>query len=102
MRAFGCASRIAATAGSVCTTSPSELGLMIKMEFKFSTTKSSAPDRQSFRQHARKTGVDDLFLRGFEIVFQAALLHDRAVDVINAIRGAPFTITRLTDASDVN
>ena len=46
--------------------------------------------------------VDNFFLRRGEIVLDPALLNHRAVDVINAVSGAPFVIARLTDAADVN
>src|SRR2546430_2254614 len=83
--AAGCASRIAATAGSVWTISPSELGLMMRMDLM------SAAKFQALRQQARQTGLDDLFLRGGEIVFHAALFDDVFVGVENTIGRAPVT-----------
>ena len=116
--AFGLASRIAATAGSVCTTSPSELGLMIRIDlisdFKerrchrhdavkpWNSKRALSAEFEAIGQQTGQTGLNDLLLRGREVVFYAPLFDHMVFDVINAIGGAPIAVARLADAADVN
>src|SRR6478672_7117141 len=94
--ASGCASRIAATAGNVWTMSPSELGLMTRMDLM------SAAKFQALREQARQTGLDDLILSCRDVVLHPTLLDAVFVDVINAVSRAPIPVSRLADAPGVD
>src|SRR5947209_4975164 len=103
--------------------SPSELGLMIRIESMIAPRNSPrarslssslschssdvthhflSTDGQPFRQHGRQAGVDDFFLRCCQIVFQPPLFDDVALDVVNTIRGVPIPVARLADAPNVD
>jgi len=104
--ASGQASRIKATAGKVCTTSPSELGLMIKMDSGFKTTERRlsilSSDGETFCEQAGQAHFDDFLLRGGEVVLYSPLFDDVVFDVVNAVGGSPFGVTRLPDTAGVN
>src|SRR5476649_2558064 len=111
---------MAETAGSVCTMSPSELGLMIRIDFTNQRSKDrsqksevrsqrsevrrqrSASDSEALGQKSRQIRGDDFLLGGFEVVFYATLLNDIFLRVVNAVSRAPIAIARLTNTADVN
>src|SRR4051794_17506580 len=76
--------------------SPSELGLMIKIELMLSAK------FQALRQQARQTGLDDFILRGVEVVFDPALFDAISLDVIDGISSPPIAVARLADAAGVD
>src|ERR1019366_2872842 len=61
-----------------------------------------APEGQAVSQKGRKASLDDLLLRGLQIVFHSALFDDVFFDVIDAISSAPISIARLTDTAGVD
>src|SRR5205807_2320950 len=61
-----------------------------------------ATDCQPFGEQARQASIDDFFLGGGQIIFDSPLLNHRAVDMINAIGGAPVSIAGLAHAARVN
>src|ERR1017187_10440396 len=92
--------------------SPSELGLMINIdlvsEFKTLNPESFRgpiclpPAAQALSQKRRQASLDDLLLRGLQIVFHSAIFDDVFFDVIDAISGAPISIARLADTAGVD
>ena len=97
IRAFGFASRMAATAGNVWTMSPNELGLMMRIDFR-----NQRPMLKSIGKQSRQAGLQDLLLRGVDIIFYAPLFDHVSFRIENAIGGTPIAIARLADASGVN
>ena len=111
---------MSATAGNVCTTSPRELGLMMRIDFKIRGLQSLdatlqnlqskiftlkfllASESESLGQERRQAGLDNFLLRGFEIVFYAPLLDHVFFHVVNAISGAPVAVARLPHAARVD
>src|SRR2546423_8848778 len=76
--------------------SPSELGLMTRMDLMLSAK------FQALCQHARQTGLDDLFLRRRKVVLPPALFDNVFVDLINAVGRAPIAIARLADTAGID
>ena len=59
-------------------------------------------NRQSLRQEPRQTCFSNLLLHGRQIIFYAKLLDQVILRVVNAVRCAPVSITRLADTAHVD
>src|SRR5689334_15747868 len=113
MRASGHLRFTRATAGSVCTTSPSELGLITKMERGESnawplaqqSSRARTPVLTAFCKAAgeprRQAAVENALLRRVDVIFDPAEFHDAIGDVVNRVGGAPIAIAWLSDAADI-
>src|SRR5215831_19032520 len=63
---------------------------------------SSASHCKPLGKKPRQTSFCDFLLRGREIVFHPQQFDQVILDVVNAIAGAPVSVTRLADATGVD
>src|ERR1700747_3245760 len=63
---------------------------------------SSTTHCEALRQQSRQTGFSDFLLRGGEIVFYSQQFNEIVLDVVNAISGAPVSVTGLAHAAGVD
>ena len=102
----GIADLINETAGSACTISPRELGLITSKRRASLNSLASAgilsfAEFKAIGKHTGQSGITDLLLCSLQVIFNPAIYHPLPTHIVDAIGCPGITIAWLADTANI-